>query len=197
MSTQRVSARSASPSTARLFSMSKDTEPVAFLDMIEWSRGMSQQAFAARIGGWALVGPPINARSDDWNYRTLSARTVRDEGPNGDVLILRDTYAAFPLKKAGPGPFKDTILIGRASSNDVRLPHTSVSKLHARVRYNAEGRPSISDAGSSNGTIVQDAKLADGVWLLLDSGDVLQIGTCTFRVLDPERLYQLVQKLGA
>lgn len=169
--------------------------PVPLLELIDWAQEGSAEAFAARVGGWALVGPPLSLDGDDWSYRTLSARSVRDETEDGDVVILRDSYAAYPLKKSRPGPFADTILIGRSSSNDVRLPHTSVSKLHARVRYGADGRPLISDAGSSNGTHVQEERLESG-WRPLASGDVVQLGSCSFRLLEPRRLYLMVRKFS-
>lgn len=191
----RVSLHSGAAPEGRLALMSAP-DPYLLMQMIQWAQQGDREDFHAKIGGWSLVGPPITLNSDDWNYRTLSSRSVRDEGPGGDILVLRDTYAAYPLKKSRAGPFADTVLVGRSSSNDVRIAHTSVSKLHARVRYNAEGAPSISDAGSSNGTLVRDEKLPEGEWVQLSSGDVIQLGTCTFRVLDPERLYLLVKKFA-
>lgn len=176
--------------------MAVDLDHVPLMKLIAWAHGGDMASFCEKIGGWSLVGPPITLEADDWNYRTLSARSVRDEGPGGDILVVRDTYAAFPLKKCKPGPFADTILVGRSSSNDVRLMHTSISKLHARVRYDAARKPSLSDAGSSNGTVVRDRPLPEGEWVSLSSGDVIQFGSCTFRVLDPERLYLLVKKFA-
>lgn len=168
--------------------------PVPLLELIDWAQEGGAEAFSARLGGWALVGPPMAIEEADWSYRTLSSRSVRDETEDGDVLILRDSYAAYPLKKSRPGPFADTVLIGRSSSNDVRIAHTSVSKLHARVRYEA-GRPLLSDAGSSNGTLVQERRI-DGEPVSLASGDVVQLGSCSFRLLDPRRLYLLVRKFS-
>lgn len=175
--------------------MAEMAGPVSLLELIDWAAEGSAEAFVTRLGGWALVGPPIELGEDDWSFRTLSARSVRGETVDGDIVILRDSYAAYVLKKARPGPFADTVLIGRSSSNDVRLAHTSVSKLHARVRYGADGRPLLSDAGSSNGTRVQDRSIGEEP-VPLTSGDVVQLGSCTFRLLEPSQLYALVRKFA-
>src|SRR4051812_26990229 len=107
---------------------------------------------AAELGAWVLVGPPPANEDNEWSFRTLSARTVRDA--DGVIeAVLDDTYLVLPLKKAQAGPFASTILVGRSRTNDVCVAHSSVSKLHARIRV-ADGKHYLSDAGSSNGTSV-------------------------------------------
>lgn len=66
----------------------------------------------------------------------------------------------------------ETILIGRAPAADVVLPHPSVSRLHARIRWpQGRTRPVIEDLHSQNGVwldgrrIAQVAELRDGVRL--------------------------------
>ncbi len=176
--------------------MSETSSHISLMALVERSQNLSEEAFVKELGGWVLVGPPVEIEADDWNYRTLSARSVRDRTEAGEVFVLRDSYAAYPLRKSRPGPFADTVLIGRSSSNDCLIAHTSISKLHARVRMDPlRNVPQISDAGSSNGTQVNEKRVPEGQWQAMEVGDVATIGSCSFRVVSPERLYQLVSRL--
>lgn len=165
---------------------------VSVLSLIERAHALVAAAFIEEVGAWALVGPPTSVTDDEWSYRTLSARTVKDASGDGELIILRDTHVAHVLKKGRPGPFADTVLVGRSSSNDVVIEHPSVSKLHARVRINAEGLPTLADAGSSNGTKVNGELLPAGEWRPVASGDVVMFGSCSFHALDPERLHRML-----
>jgi pSer/pThr/pTyr-binding forkhead associated (FHA) protein len=170
------------------------TAPPKVLAMIERAHGLTEEAFVETLGGWALVGPPVVVSDDEWSYRTLSSRTVQDISPDGELIIMRDTHVVHVLKKGRPGPFADTVLIGRSSSNDVVLEHTSVSKLHARAKLDANGNPTLSDAGSSNGTKIAGEGLPPGEWRPLTSGDVVAFGSCMYNALEPKRLYKMLNR---
>jgi len=62
-----------------------------------------------------LLAPVPKENSSEWSFRT---RTL------GRVHMTTS--------------FANTILIGRASTNDVQLEHSSVSKLHARIEIGAD-----------------------------------------------------------
>ena len=82
--------------------------------------------------------------------------------PAGEMALVRrialapEAFAFYPLAKSGKNPWKDRILIGRATNNDVVLRDASVSKVHARA-LQRDGQWVVTDAGSTNGT------WADGV----------------------------------
>jgi DNA-binding winged helix-turn-helix (wHTH) protein len=65
-------------------------------------------------------------------------------------------------------------LVGRGESCRVRLPSARVSRVHARVRA-ANGRVTLEDAGSKNGTWVNGARLLAPV--VLADGDEVLFGT--------------------
>ena len=74
-----------------------------------------------------------------------------------------ERYRVFALVKGSRNPWPERISIGRARNNDVVLPDQSVSKLHAHFVPNPAGGPmALVDAGSRNGTRVNDTKLASG-----------------------------------
>jgi DNA-binding winged helix-turn-helix (wHTH) protein len=67
-------------------------------------------------------------------------------------------------------------VIGRDPAADVSLDSTVISRRHARVLI-ADGRATVEDLGSKNGTFVGDQRLA-APWTLKD-GDQLRIGDFT------------------
>jgi pSer/pThr/pTyr-binding forkhead associated (FHA) protein len=149
---------------------------------------------ARDLGAWVLVGPPPQNEENEWSFRTLSARTVRDA--SGEIeAVLDDTYVIFSLKKVRPGPFASTILVGRSRTNDVCVSHSSVSKLHARIRVADEGL-FLSDAGSSNGTTVNGDLLPADQERRLNHGTMVRFGGCSFQVFEPTRFATILQKFS-
>jgi hypothetical protein len=149
----------------------------------------------AEIGAWVLVGAPTQEDAGEWSFRTLSARTVRDA--SGAVeAVLDDTYLVHPLKKAKAGPFAGTVLIGRSRTNDVCVAHSSVSKLHARIRTDGKGALYLSDAGSSNGTFFNNERLEKDAEARIVHAAQIRFGACSFQSFEPERFVQLLQKFS-
>lgn len=171
-----------------------DAPPWPIGTLIDAVGRASPEALAEALGGWVLVGSDFSGEDDQWNFRTLSVRTVRDQTESGEMLLLRDNFIVLPLRKAGRS-FQDTILVGRASSNDVCVRHLSVSKLHARIRRREDGLE-ISDAGSSNGTRVRGAATRPDEWVAVASGDLVCFGSCPFHALEPTHLGRLLQRFG-
>lgn len=152
------------------------------------------ERFVADLGGWVMVGPPPADDLDEWSFRTLSARTMRDE--SGAIeAVLDDTFLVYVLKKIRPGPFASTILVGRSRTNDVCVGHSSVSKLHARVRL-ADDALYLSDAGSSNGTQLNGNLLTVDVEHRLEHGNQVRFGGCSFQVFEPQRFAQLLSRFA-
>ncbi len=70
--------------------------------------------------------------------------------------------------------------IGRGSDNDIPLDDAKVSRRHASLQ--AAGQEArITDLGSSNGTLVNDARLTPHVPVLLQRGDVVRVGSTRLR----------------
>ena len=68
---------------------------------------------------------------------------------------------------------KPVLTVGRGSGNDLVLDHSSVSRLHAVLKVEADGSVVIADRGSTNGVLVNseripgEAKLANGDELVI------------------------------
>lgn len=150
--------------------------------------------FRAERAGLALVGPPPEADAGDWTFRTGSLRTVR-AGQGTRVALLEEGYVVLELKKVQDGPFQDTVLIGRAKTNDIILPDESVSKLHARAKPGIDGRMMLFDAGSSNGTFIGERRLIPDKGEVIAPGDLVTFGSLSFHVFDAEGLLDILDKL--
>lgn len=77
---------------------------------------------------------------------------------------------------------KDSISIGRKHGNDIQLNDLTVSGRHALVTNLAEGIY-IDDLGSTNGTLLNGARIAKSV---LTHGDVVQVGNYQFTYFEDE-----------
>jgi hypothetical protein len=89
----------------------------------------------------------------------------------------------WPLRKRGGARgFRDVVLVGRATSNDVVIAHSTVSKLHARLRAQG-GSWSLEDADSTNGTYVNGSRAHPDLPVLLADQDHLALGMATAQVL--------------
>src|SRR5262249_52443069 len=60
--------------------------------------------------------------------------------------------SVHPVKKCPGNPYQDTVMLGRAATNDIVVAYTDLSKLHAYFTRAREGSWLFADAGSTNGT---------------------------------------------
>jgi pSer/pThr/pTyr-binding forkhead associated (FHA) protein len=74
------------------------------------------------------------------------------------------------------------LILGRSSSCDLRLPHASISRRHARLTRRGE-RLFLEDLGSQNGTFLDDERLAGPHELLV--GQRIHIGPAVLRLRVP------------
>jgi hypothetical protein len=148
-----------------------------------------------QLGSWFLVGESLAGNEEGgWSYHTTRRIQVRDL--SGAPMLFSADYVALPVRKVDPTVFAYTVLIGRAQSNDVCIDHGSVSKLHARIRLGDGGQPSaISDAGSANGTLVQDERIEAETWVDLGPDMDITFGDREFTLLSAERLAEILDGL--
>jgi len=74
------------------------------------------------------------------------------------------------------------LILGRSSSCDLRLPHASISRRHARLTRRGE-RLFVEDLGSQNGTFLDDERLAGPRELQV--GQRIHIGPAVLRLRIP------------
>jgi hypothetical protein len=158
-------------------------------------RDRSPEELSEEVGGWVLAGPdPSRLDDGEWSYRTHSARTVFERSSEG-MVVLEENFVVYPLKKSPDKPFADRLHVGRASSNDICIPHGSVSKLHARIVFDDDGTPIIVDAGSTNGIRISGRTLDKGEERRLKSGTLISFGDCGLVLVDAELFVSLLKRV--
>lgn len=99
------------------------------------------------------------------------------EAPFGDRVLLVIDGAALQVV---PLPTTGTLTIGRASKCDVVIDSGSVSRHHANIVLGTEIE--VEDAGSSNGTYVDGARLSSHHRSRLNAGVPFLVGAVTLMV---------------
>ena len=87
----------------------------------------------------------------------------------------------------------DTVTVGRAASNNIRIADYVVSKHHAELTY-AYGKYYIRDLGSTNGTFINGARITSGAAVELQMNSEVAFGRYSFIFANPMELYQLIKK---
>ena len=95
--------------------------------------------------------------------------------PHGNDMPDGTDLEVYPLAKKPGASFPDRITIGRTSNNDVVIPDTSVSRLHAYVRRAGNGWV-VADAGSKNGSWLRAVQLEARREQPIASRTVLRLG---------------------
>ncbi len=85
-----------------------------------------------------------------------------------------------PTIHLAPG---DTKTIGRATIADIVVDEPSLSRLHARMRVDADGAVTIEDLGSTNGVFVNGSRRAIA---MVTAGDTVRLGAIEYRAVEGE-----------
>ncbi|MBX6314286.1 MAG: GGDEF domain-containing protein [Isosphaeraceae bacterium] len=103
----------------------------------------------------------------------VQAGTEPEAGPSAKYLILLRGGIPGAMLRLSPGGD----WIGRAPENTVYVPEGTVSRRHAALRSDGDGRVWLTDLGSTNGTFVNGRRLVPHQPVLLRDGDRLRFGT--------------------
>ena len=87
----------------------------------------------------------------------------------------KNNFARLKLPEGPDLEIHKTCSIGRSSGNDVVLLHEKVSRRHALIHTQEQGRFCFVDLGSSNGSYVNNRRVIQPV--ILKDGDVILIGS--------------------
>jgi hypothetical protein len=151
--------------------------------------------------GWSLVGPAEVTFETDPRLKQgeYACRSELVEGPTGSGPVARTGAGNRPGAGSGPGTArqpaaestatltlldkgkprktfaltKDRVIIGRLDESDVVVPDPGVSRRHAEVRRD-DGEYILSDLGSTNGTMVNEASIGERT---LADGDRITVGS--------------------
>lgn len=101
------------------------------------------------------------------------------------------------IRKAEGAAFAQRIGVGRARNADVYLPNPKVSKYHAFFQLGEDGGYTLTDAGSRNGTWVEDQRLTEREPAHLTNGDRVTFGPHRFLYYSPAGFLETVHLRAA
>lgn len=126
------------------------------------------------------------AEDDDGAFRTQVMTHPGLPVPQEEV---GSSVAVVPVIKRMADAFQAFIWVGRESRCDVALPFESVSKLQAQFVKKPSGEYELIDAGSTNGTFVDGARLERNKPVAVRSGQKLRFGKVEALFLAPEAFW--------
>ena len=133
---------------------------------------------------------------DDVNDDPFAFRTTmvsRSTAPfDGNEEQVRGG-AVFAVSKSSANPYEGRIIVGRAKNCDIVLREKSISKVHAHFTVNGPESGTLTDAGSSNGCIVDGEKLEPGQPMALVAGAKIVFGRLPAVFLSPAQLYRALR----
>jgi len=137
-----------------------------------------------RTAGDAPASSMLMTRSIDQQIE----ETLQETLPHSRVDLDDGDLQLFPLTKKPGASFPDRITIGRTSNNDVVLPDTSISRLHAYVRRDG-ARWVVADAGSKNGSSLRGVALAARKEVAIPSRALVKFGDVELTFFDASDLF--------
>jgi hypothetical protein len=123
--------------------------------------------------------------------------------PGSDTLRIR--HWVILVKKPPAAPAQDRIFLGRSETNDICVPHKTVSKLHAYfvrdattgAAANALAKWQVIDTGSANGTKHNGMRIPPRAKVTLVDGDTICFGRCLFQWMTARSLYDRLLAMPA
>jgi pSer/pThr/pTyr-binding forkhead associated (FHA) protein len=134
--------------------------------------------FIWRSMRWIVRGLAIDQTSAG-PQKSSRKKTAASEAPPAKPTPM--TVVVHPSGGGKPKPVRlDTsAVIGRGAECELRLDDTYISQQHARI-FGRNGSWYIEDLGSTNGTFVNEQKLAAPA--MIQGGDRIRVGTTTLEV---------------
>ena len=105
----------------------------------------------------------------------MSKIATAPSAPTGQLVVKYDLGTGTAEKQFELAAGR-RLSIGRTKANDIPLDHTSVSKMHASLMLTSEGKLVIADTGSTNGTYLNDERIAYGKAIEIFDGDRVKFG---------------------
>lgn len=150
------------------------------------ARRMSESDFAAAYTHPFLL-VRLSAADEDLEYRTVVAARHAD--------LSSESFLAPVIKRDGANSFS-FISIGRSRNNDIVVNANSVSKSHAFIEHR-DGRYTITDAGSRNGTMIDGRPVERRVAAELRMGALIQLSPrVTAELIDARRAHAWLRANG-
>jgi hypothetical protein len=145
-------------------------------DYIEELKRVGEVVFRRRHPSPVLI---VTGKAAELVERGSSREVTMVAKPStGHVKELALINRVFPIIKAPFSP-RGPVLLGRTGDNDVAIPEYSISKRHCFFEFQP-GKIFICDCGSTNGTLLNGARLEPKTSAPLSGGEVITLGRYAF-----------------
>jgi len=128
---------------------------------------------------WALAYHWSQGRRERRDAESDRPTIDRIPAPAGgtpvEAIVLQPRAQGSGLPVIVPGATAQ--VVGRSRSAEIRIDHPLVSARHLSICLRPDGRPEVTDLGSTNGTFINGRRLKPGFAEPLQPGDLLTIGT--------------------
>lgn len=146
------------------------------------------ESLAALYGGKPKIPEPTKViRVDESGLPELDTPTVSIE-----QLLRRRRKSEEPRVLYLGGHPRTTV--GRSSKADIRIEGRAVSRIHGVIQRQTGGAWSLSDLGSSNGTLVNGRPLSPQKPAALQPEQIVQFGDWRCAILFPRKLWDMLQR---
>lgn len=146
-----------------------------------WFRGQSVQRQVLGDGEEVAIDPftlrVVVLGGMDTHEVTAGRDSTTGQPSSHPAAMLTVTSAHRMPVRSFPLPEEGVLTLGRSDRNAIVLPEPASSRVHAEVRCE-DGRYTLRDHGSSNGTFVNGRRVKERV---LEEGDRVRIGTVELR----------------
>ncbi|MBN2498256.1 MAG: FHA domain-containing protein [Deltaproteobacteria bacterium] len=169
----------------------------AYIDLI---RQLDRGSFTKRVRAPLLiVEPKKKKKRASFAAGATKHASVDGTDPHGSTLPSRLLQQAHELivheirRKVSEGSGR--VMLGRAADCDVVIGDETVSMLQSVFLFDADGRCTIEDMETTNGTLLNGTPLAFGAPTGLKDGDSLIMGDTRLLFFYPQGLYDLMRAL--
>lgn len=166
-------------------------------DLVRDAHALEAASLVARLGRFALVGPPAPPPAEGApGFRWATEHAPRQGGAAHPMVSLLESVVYGIVKRPG-SPFVSVVVVGRAPNSDLWIDDGRISKLHARIALDDPRGHVLSDAGSANGTFVDDQRLGDREERVLAEGTRVRFAERPFVVRGVVALHAMLRRMPA
>jgi diguanylate cyclase (GGDEF)-like protein len=112
------------------------------------------------------------------DQETLKKELAKAKEQEACLIIIRGTPQGHRFFVT-----QDEMTIGRDPAADISVSDQSISRKHARLNREPGGKVRLTDLGSSNGTLVNDKKVATNESVILAKEDMVKLGNSILKFL--------------
>ncbi len=170
-------------------------------DYMPIARSTTVDGFCSRYNHPFLLGREV--LEEEFRFSTVVTEEpieprAKDPATADTSEPFRIRHWVIGLKKPATSAGQDRIFVGRAESNDICVPHKTISKLHAYFQRDGDAVSKwfVVDTGSANGTKHNGLRTPPRAKVVLVDGDTVVFGRCVFQFVTARTLHERLLALS-